>query len=383
MKKSAIVLLAFLLAVALSAAGQAKVEVKTIDGVAHILNPAKALKGTIELEVERTREINPYDQPEVGLRRIRFARDQAGQVVLYDPSGAEAHRYAADGKSLGLLTRKGQGPGEFGPMQGYRVNFDPPDILVFGGRRAARFDGEGRLINDRSIRQDFDGWIDGGRFFSVDIKRTRTNDQIRTLQLVTLSTDGGADQVLDLLQAENIGMIRNPNGQGGFGEVWGTPNFFYDADGAAKLVYCGLNTEYRIQVKDYAGKTIRVVEKAYVPITARKADVEKMTVMAWALKDERSKWQIGAYPDKFVAIFNIRPLPKGHLAVYRVSGVEKFEIDVFSPQGECLYSLVPPKDAKMDEAVFFSTGFATIEQDGDYSVYREYRIKNLPAVFGD
>ncbi|MGB8959404.1 MAG: hypothetical protein WCC00_10410 [Candidatus Aminicenantales bacterium] len=31
-------------------------------------------------------------------------------------------------------------------------------------------------------------------------------------------------------------------------------------------------------------------------------------------------------------------------------------------------------------AHFFSTGFAVIEQDGDYGVYREYRIKNLPEV---
>jgi hypothetical protein len=381
MKTCAVAFLAFLLTAAAPIAAQNKVETRTIDGVAHILNPAKPLKGTIELEVERTREINPFDQPDVGMRMIMIARDEAGQVILYDPNGAEAHRYAADGKYLGLLTRKGQGPGEFGPMQIYRVNFDSPDIWVYGGRRAARFDGEGRLINDRAIRQPFYGWVDAGRFLTVDVQRTEKNDQISTLQLVTLSTDGGADEVIDVLQAENIGMIRNPNGQGGFGEGWGTPNFFYDADAAAKLIYCGLNTEYRILVKDYTGKTIRVVEKAYMPIKARKADVEK--IMAWAGQNERTKWMIGAYPDSFVAIHDIRPLPKGHLAVYRVSGVEKFEIDVFSPQGECLYSLVPPKDVKMDDAVFFPSGFATIEQDGDYSVYREYRIKNLPAVFGD
>jgi hypothetical protein len=217
MKRFAAIFLAFMLAEAPSAAAQTKAEVKTVGGVAHVLNPAKPLKGTIELEVERSREINPYDRPEVGLRRVRFARDQAGQLVLYDPSRAEAHRYAADGRYLGLLTRIGQGPGEFGPMQGYRVNFDPPDIFVFGGRKMARVDGDGHLIKDRSIRQDFDGWIDGGRFFSVDMKRTKTNDQIRTLELVTLSTDGDADEVVDLLRAEEsqwTGRVR-----GGLGDA--------------------------------------------------------------------------------------------------------------------------------------------------------------------
>src|SRR4030066_1517188 len=104
-------------------AAQEKVEVKTIDGVTHILNPAKPLKGTVKLEVERTRTINPYDQPDVGLRMILFCRDAAGQVVLYDPTGAEGHRFAPDGRYLGLLTKKGQGPGGFSPMHGYSVSF--------------------------------------------------------------------------------------------------------------------------------------------------------------------------------------------------------------------------------------------------------------------
>ncbi len=361
-------------------AGQDKVEIKTVDGIKHILNPAKPLRGTVDLEVERTRTINPYDQPDVGLRMIYFCRDASGQVVLYDPNGAEAHRFAPDGKYLGLLTKKGQGPGEFSSMEGYDVNFYNSDIWVFGGMKAARFDGQGRLIKDRVISNRYSAGVDAGRFLTEDVTWSEKKDQIRTLKLVEFSMDGG-EEAVDLLRAENIGMIRNPNGQGGFGEGWGTPNFFYVADPVQKLVYCGVNTEYRIEIKDYAGRTTGVIQKAYEPIKARKADVEK--IIPWALKDERSKWMIAAYPDRFVAIANIRLLPKGYLAVFRVSGPQKSEIDVFSPKGECLYALIPPKDVNMGEAQFFSTGFAVIEQDGDYSVYREYRIKNLPEVFGD
>jgi hypothetical protein len=152
------------------------------------------------------------------------------------------------------------------------------------------------------------------------------------------------------------------------------------ADPERSRILCGLNTEYKIQVKDYSGKNTMVIEKAYEPIKARRADVEKL--MSWSLRDEGSKWMIAAYPDRFVAITNIRLLPQGHFAVFRVSGPGMFEIDVFSPEGECLYALIPPDGVKMDEAVFFSSGFALIEPDGDYSVYREYRIKNLPEVFG-
>jgi hypothetical protein len=61
---------------------QDKVETKVIEGIPHILNPVKPMKGTIELEVERTRTIDPYEQPDVGLRMIYFSRDEAGQVTL-------------------------------------------------------------------------------------------------------------------------------------------------------------------------------------------------------------------------------------------------------------------------------------------------------------
>jgi len=94
-------------------AAQEKVEFKTIDGVPHALNPAKPLKGTIKLEVKRMRTINPYDQSDVGMRMIRFSRDPAGNVILYDPNRAEGHRFGADGRYLGLLTKNGQGPGDF------------------------------------------------------------------------------------------------------------------------------------------------------------------------------------------------------------------------------------------------------------------------------
>ena len=360
-------------------AGQEKVDTRTIDGVPHVMNPAKPLKGTVTLEVERTRTINPFDQPDVGLRMILFCRDASGQVILYDPNGAEAHRFAPDGKYLGLLTKKGQGPGEFSPMQGYYVHSYDPDIWVFGGQKAARFDGQGRFIKDKVLKSHHYDGVDAQRFFSVDVKLNANKDQTRTLKLVEFSMDGEEESV-DLLQADNIGMIRNPNGQGGFGEGWGTPNFFYVADPEKKRVFCGLNTDYRIEVKDYSGRTVQVIERAYEPIKAKRADVEK--IMSWALENERTKWMIAAYPDRFIAITNIKVMPKGHLGVFRVSGPGTFEIDVFSPDGEYLYALVPPKDVKMDEAGFFSSGFSTIEQDGDYSVYREYRIKNLPEVFG-
>ena len=91
---------------------------------------------------------------------------------------------------------------------------------------------------------------------------------------------------------------------------------------------------------------------------------------------------VSAYPNRLIAVKDVKPLPKGYLAVYRVSGVKKFEIDVFDPQGRYVYALIPPPEVKMDEAQFFNFGFGTVEETGDSFAYREYRVNNLPEVFG-
>jgi hypothetical protein len=55
---------------------QDRIETKTIDGVKHILNPEKPSKGTVVLEVEKSLEINPFEQPDVAMRYMLFARER-------------------------------------------------------------------------------------------------------------------------------------------------------------------------------------------------------------------------------------------------------------------------------------------------------------------
>ncbi len=371
--------IAVLALAAASSAVQDKIEFKTIDGVPHVYNPAKPLKGTIKLEVERTRTIDPYEQPEVGMRMILFYRDEQGGVILFDPNGAEGHRFGPAGEYLGLLTKKGQGPGEFSPMQGYYVYCYRTDFWVFGGQKVTRFDGRGKLIKDRVLKNRCDASVDVDRFFATSVTWNEKREGLWTLKLVAFDMDG-VETATDLLQAANIKTIRNPNGQGAFGESWATPNFVFAADPSRKLTYYALNTEYEIRVGDYSGKVRLVIRKEHEYVKAKRSDVAKM--MAWAGKEERTKWMLSAYPDKYVAFKDVLPMPKGYLAAYRVTGPEQFEIDVFSPKGEYLYALIPPPGPDLNRALFFSSGFGTVETSGDSFVYREYRIKNLPEIFG-
>ena len=175
-------------------------------------------------------------------------------------------------------------------------------------------------------------------------------------------------------------MIMNPGGQGGIGEGWATPNFFYTADPERRRITCGMNWEYKVRVKDYGGKDLLVIERPCERARIGRKDID--VLVPFAAKEERLKWVYSAFPDKLNAIKDVLPLPMGHLGVFRITGPKKTELDVFDADGRYLYLLLSPSDLRPITSRFFSAGYAAIGQEGDYPVYREYRIKDLPEIFG-
>jgi hypothetical protein len=77
----------------------------------------------------------------------------------------------------------------------------------------------------------------------------------------------------------------------------------------------------------------------------------------------------------------MKALPKGYLAVYRISGQKEYEVDVFDDQGRYVYIIKTPDNINLDRAVFYDFGFSTAETVDDFPVYVESRIKNLPEIF--
>jgi hypothetical protein len=90
---------------------------------------------------------------------------------------------------------------------------------------------------------------------------------------------------------------------------------------------------------------------------------------------------LDAYPDKLAALKQLKILPNGYLAVYRITGPMEYEVDVFDEQGRYMYKIVPPETIDFDRAVFYDFGFSTVETVDEFPVYVEYRIKNLPEIF--
>jgi len=55
------------------------VQKEVIDGIVHVKNPELPLKGHITLDIEKIRELNPYDTEEFGLGWIDFKGIQMGR----------------------------------------------------------------------------------------------------------------------------------------------------------------------------------------------------------------------------------------------------------------------------------------------------------------
>jgi len=359
---------------------EGKVEKIIVDGVAHIMNSEKPLKGTVLLDVEKTREINPYVHEEVGLRYLSFIRDEDGQVILFDSGNAEAQMFNRNGEYKGSLFRKGQGPGEFPERRMFNACFMNGQIWATGDMKFAKYDKDGQFLYERKIGYRPDVFVDENIFF-INKRERKEDGQVTKISLVNLSLDkNGKSSTIDFFQGENIGSIQSRDRRSGYADQWGTPNIQFAYDQEYRNLYVGLNTEYKIYVKNLKGEILHVIEKPYKHVRVSMADKKKL--LPWAAEDVNWKWALSAYPDTLVAIKDIKILPKGYIAVYRVSGMETIEMDVYDSEGQFVHIMEVPQGLPLERMKFYSFGFATKEtmEDG-LEVYAEYVIKNLPDIF--
>lgn len=356
-----------------------KVQKEMIEGVLHLVNPEQPLNGSIILEIEKIREINPYEEENFGLRWMDYKRDKDGEVMFFNPNGSEVHRFNPDGKYLGNLIKQGQGPGEFSNFQFLNPFFVNNQLYITGALKLAKFEKSGDFINEIKIGQRPKVYIDENRFF-IRKSEHRNIDWNVKISLIEIAPEGTEDfHETIFFQKENVGAIEKP-GVGGYTNPWGIPDILYSYDEYNQRLLICLNTDYKIYVKNLNSETEFVIEKPYKKISVTVED--KRNILSSFFQSEPEKWQVDSFPDTLVAIKNLKSLPGGYFAVYKVTGINKFEIDIFSPEGHYIYSVTPLENIDLDEVKFHSFGFARINtKDDGYMIYEEYKIKNLSEIF--
>ena len=353
------------------------VQIEVIDGIPHVMNPELPINGTIRLEVEKGLEIDPYKYEEIGIRYFLHIRDEDGEVVLYDSSQSEAHRFDAQGIYLGNLVRLGQGPGEFRQYAGLRIHFMNDQIWATGYPKWARYDKNGEYLDEQKLELKPEIFVDARRYISTRSQTIERDTEKSQVVFIDLSSQEEEGSEVNLHEATRKTVIRK--GTSAFADDWAVPNVYYDYSAFSQNVFVVFSMNYEIYVKDLEGKTLHVINRPYENVKV--GPKEKEILAAWALQNESSKWILDAYPDTLVAIKAVKALPKGYLAVYRVSGAKTFEIDVYDPEGRYIYVLKAPDEISMEDAIFYDFGFSTLENRNDFRYYVEYKVKNLPEIF--
>jgi hypothetical protein len=378
-KLAFLLLMLLWLGIGSSFAVQEKARVVEINGIRHIQNPAIPAKGTVLLDIEKVLEVNPFDNPDVALRFIFSARLDDGAVILYDINDSKAYLFSPNGKYERDLVRNGQGPGEFSPRSTLLVHPMKNQIWISGGRKLAKFDHNGRFLGELKTGDQFLQFVDENRYVT-DMEMPSPDLTIH--KKILLKKIDAQNRIVEgpiFKEGTYIRGISNPNGPGGFYDAWCIPNIEYAVDPKMRRVYVVEKVDYKIEAKDLEGKTLFVIERPFKRCKVSRKDVE--SAKSHLAKDERSRWIIDAYPRELMAIQEMKPLPNGYLAVYRITGIGKYEIDVFDSEGIFQYIIKLPAGMRLYSEQFYDFGFGNIEGKGDFPAYVQYRVKNLPDMF--
>ena len=358
------------------------VEIVEIEGVRHVKNPDNPLKGTILLDLEKTLEIDPYEPEEVALKVVRYQRDVDGEILLFDPNQAEVHRFSGKGEYLGNLVRAGQGPGEFTTFQGLKAYFLNDQIWATSLFKVAKFDKQGNLLEDKKLPAGafhvIDVLVDESHYIALSSERTEEGSK-RSVVLVDFSGEKRFEKV-EYYSTIQEWTITDPVLNRSFNASGVTPEVLYAFNRDTKTVAAGLNMDYQVIVKDLQGETLYVIERPMQPVHLDTED--KKSLIKWDPNVEFKKWQLSAFPNTMAAIMEIKALPRGYTAVSRIAGPFEVEVDIFDPEGKYVYILKTDPDVSLSGAEFYDFGFGKLEERDDLYVYVEYRIKNLPEIFG-
>ncbi|HOE14156.1 MAG TPA: 6-bladed beta-propeller [Candidatus Saccharicenans sp.] len=360
-----------------------KPQVKETEGVRQVINPAHPLKGTVQVEAEKTFELNPYKIPDFNWKYFRVLRDKQ-QIILYDPNEPAAKIFSKDGAYLGSFIRIGQGPGEFPSYTGFALDLEGDEIWAVGNMKVARFDRRGQLLGEFKI-PDQSAYFLRPDCYLTDLTAMENNRRVKKLLLKKIDQNGTAAAV-ELLSGSELGLIRWTDRAGGFSEPYGTDDIIWSMNKAEARIAVALKSNYQLRIFDQDGRKMMEIEVPAERMSVSRQEKEKLLQAVFGKgksPEEIVKKMLAVYPDQLMLMLKLSYLPGGQLGVFRITAPGRWQLDVFDREGTYLYALAFPDQflEKWDALGFFESGFWLINTGGDYPVYEEYQIKNCPEIF--
>ncbi len=357
---------------------------KIIDGVVHVYNSDKPLKGTISLRVKEllridSLSIDAENPPALHL----FSRDPEKNIFLCDRQTPRMYRFSPDGRLLNQFLKKGEGPGEF-PQGIYSFQILNNSLWMTHSRKLVRFNLTGDFIREWKFNRTitFIEMPDEEKLIGNIYKNDLTEDRKRICAVF----DRNGQDINPLFEDKNAGFTEIRMQNNGSIQILRffsgpiTNDILHTYDPGQNRIYLFLSSDYQIFRKDLLGKTDLVIHRNHRPAVLTetdKTDIIAEIFSSWP--PERRKLLNDVFPKTFVAINLIGILPRGHIAVRRILGFKKYVFDVFDSRGQFVYILEPPQELpgfyRIDLSGKLIWIFKEIE---DRDVFILYEMTNLP-----
>jgi hypothetical protein len=367
------------------------VKTEFIDGTQHIYNKKEPIKGIIALELIEVLRIDPVEIDSENPPFFHLAqKDKTGNLYLTDSRNVRVYKFDPNGNLVTQFLRKGEGPGEFPWVGDLQISHGFLWIVGNWPLKIAKYTLEGQYVNEWMFRTFRNFYlrtqvIDENRFLTVCYRGGAENqDRIRVSALI----NSDEKFLTQYYEDTNAGIFRIRSvTQGGPAIASTSPlvsaDIHHAYDGNSGIIYVCNNREYKIYSKSTDGSTQIVIHKDHENIALDVGKKESvLQVIAPRLPMNAKQQAKDQLPGTLNAILEITVLPKGYLAVKRITGLESVEIDVFDREGHFIYEILPSADIPdLSDLIIFNNTIGIITELEEKNIFVEYRVKNMKGIF--
>ncbi|MGD9346027.1 MAG: 6-bladed beta-propeller [Candidatus Aminicenantes bacterium] len=367
------------------------VRTEVIDGIEHVYNSEESAKGEISLYVAEILRIDPLDiDPEEPPLFRTAQKDDADNLFLADSRNICVYKFDSSGKLITQFLREGQGPGEFPRFGDLQIAHNSLWVIGAWPMKIAQFTLDGQYVNEWQFRTFRNFYlrtqvIDEDRFLTVSYREGGEN-QARTR--VSALINSKEEFLTEYYEDRSAGIFQIRTEQQEGPAIASTnplvaADIHHAYDRNSRIIYVCNNRDYTIYAKNADGIVRKVIHKIheYLFLDDDQKDSILQSIAPRIPENIRPhvKEQL---PDTLNAILAIATLPQGHLAVWRITGLESTEIDVFDRDGQCIYTILSStKIPDLRDLIFFEHSIGVITEFEDKNVFIEYRVKNTKEIF--
>jgi hypothetical protein len=349
-----------------SAVAAYPVNIKTVDGVKTVFNPAFPKDGVVRyaLQDDLTLGGEAEGAESVLNRPLDLKVDAQGNIYVLDWGDVDFKVFAPDGRLLRKFGKKGQGPGEFDTPANFDLGADGRIFLLSGRQhQLITFDGAGKYLSsfkvegfcdrlgvDRHNRVYYSQMLfpetGGGEEFKLIQNRMAL---FKTDELGTVKTRLGEYPNGTMLRKIQKDMMTSQSSRESYLTSW--------LVGPDDRVTIGFNKDYRLDVYDADWKLLFRFGREFTPVRHPDYSAD------------------GPHPEFYPAFSDWRKFFDGAgnlwLEQYVEEGVKDKVYDVFSPDG------IYMKQVRVPQTLYLVRGdlaYSIIRREDEYLVVKRFRM---------